>query len=195
MHAVGPDDPLAEAAARLVLDALVEATFPSGTLVLVTADHGMAPVDPARTVYVNELWPALVQYLETGADGKPLAPAGSCRDLFLHVRDGHVEDVCAGLGERLDGVADVVSVAQLVGRASSPTRRPVSTRGSRTSSCSHATVRRSTGTTPVASNSVSTVSTAALALRRWRSRSSPGSPDLASVRRGTERPTTLVSSP
>ena len=115
MHAVGPDDPLAEAAARLVLDALVEATFPSGTLVLVTADHGMAPVDPARTVYVNELWPALVQYLETGADGKPLAPAGSCRDLFLHVRDGHVEDVCAGLGERLDGIADVVSVAQLVG--------------------------------------------------------------------------------
>src|SRR6185503_20177613 len=94
MHAVGPDDPLAEAGARLVLDALVEATFPAGTLVLVTADHGMAPVDPARTVYVNELWPALAQYLETGADGKPLAPAGSCRDLFLHVRDGHVEDVC-----------------------------------------------------------------------------------------------------
>ncbi len=115
MHAVGPDDPLAEAGARLVLDALVGATFPAGTLVLLTADHGMAPVDPARTVFVNELWPALALHLETGADGKPLAPAGSCRDLFLHVRDGHVDDVCSGLGERLDGFADVVAVEQLIG--------------------------------------------------------------------------------
>jgi hypothetical protein len=114
MHAVGPDDPLAEAGARIVLDALAAATFPSGTLVLVTADHGMAPVDPERTVYVNELWPELAQHLETGADGKPLAPAGSCRDLFLHARDGQVDVVCAELGERLAGTADVVAVHELV---------------------------------------------------------------------------------
>ena len=114
MHAVGPDDPLVEAGAGLVLDALAGATFPPGTLVLLTADHGMSPVDPARTVYVNELWPGLAELLETGADGKPLAPAGSCRDLFLHVREGHLDEVCAGLGERLDGVADVVPVDELV---------------------------------------------------------------------------------
>jgi hypothetical protein len=114
MHAVGPDDPLAEAGARLVVDALAGATFPAGTLVLVTADHGMSPVDPARTVYVNEVWPELAGHLETGADGKPLAPAGSCRDLFLHARDGHVEEVCAELGERLSGVADVVPTDELV---------------------------------------------------------------------------------
>jgi len=114
MHAVGPDDPLAEAGARVVLDALAAATFPPGTLVLLTSDHGMSPVDPARTVYVHELWPELADHLEVGADGKPLAPAGSCRDLFLHVRDGRVETVCTGLGERLDGVADVVPVDELV---------------------------------------------------------------------------------
>lgn len=114
MHAVGPDDPLADAGARLVLDALAGATFPAGTLVLVTADHGMSPVDPARTAYVNELWPEVATHLETGADGKPLAPAGSCRDLFLHVRDGHVDEVCGGLRERLDGTADVVPVAELI---------------------------------------------------------------------------------
>jgi hypothetical protein len=114
MHAVGPDDPLAEAGARLVLDALAGATFPAGTLVLVTADHGMSPVDPDRTVYVNELWPKLAAHLETGADGKPLAPAGSCRDLFLHARPEAVETVCAELGARLDGVADVVPVDELV---------------------------------------------------------------------------------
>src|SRR4029079_16713636 len=76
MHAVGPDDPLVEAGAGLVLDALAGATFPPGTLVLLTADHGMSPVDPARTVYVNELWPGLAELMETGADGKPLGPGG-----------------------------------------------------------------------------------------------------------------------
>jgi hypothetical protein len=92
--------------------------------VLLTADHGMSPVDPARTVYVNEIWPGLAERLETGADGKPLAPAGSCRDLFLHVRDGHVDEVCAELGERLDGTADVVPVAELIaeGIFSEPSR-------------------------------------------------------------------------
>jgi hypothetical protein len=125
MHAVGPDDPLAGAGAGHVLDALAGATFPAGTLVVVTADHGMSPVDPARTVYVNELWPGLAERLETGADGKPLAPAGSCRDLFLHVREGHVDEVCAGLGERLDGVADVIPVDELVaeGIFAEPSRR------------------------------------------------------------------------
>ena len=60
----------------------------SSEQVLLTSDHGMTPVDPVTTVYVNELWPELPALLGTGADGKPLAPAGSCRDLFLHVRHG-----------------------------------------------------------------------------------------------------------
>ena len=125
MHGVGTDEPAVGFVTRSVLDDLHRATFPPGTLVLLTADHGMSPVDPARTVYVNELWPGLAERLETGADGKPLAPAGSCRDLFLHVREGHVDEVCAGLGERLDGVADVVPVDELVaeGIFAEPSRR------------------------------------------------------------------------
>ena len=114
MHAVGTDDDAVGFVTQSVLDDLHRATFRPGTLVLLTADHGMSPVDPARTVYVNELWPGLGERLETGADGKPLAPAGSCRDLFLHVRDRHVDDVCTELGERLDSTADVVPVAELI---------------------------------------------------------------------------------
>jgi hypothetical protein len=125
MHAVGTDDDAVGFVTRSVLDDLHRATFRPGTLVLLTADHGMSPVDPARTVYVNELWPGLGERLETGADGKPLAPAGSCRDLFLHVRDRHVDDVCTELGERLDSTADVVPVAELiaVGIFSEPSAR------------------------------------------------------------------------
>ena len=114
MHAVGTDDPAVEFVTRRILDGIHRAAFPSGTLVLLTADHGMSPVAPERTLYVNELWPELATHLESGADGKPLAPAGSCRDLFLHARDGHVGTVCASLAERLDDVADVVPVAELV---------------------------------------------------------------------------------
>jgi hypothetical protein len=114
MHAVGTEDPAVAVVTRTILDDVHQATLPAGTLVLLTADHGMSPVDPDRTTYVNELWPELAAQLETGADGKPLAPAGSCRDLFLHARDGGVEAVRTGLAERLAGVADVVAVGELI---------------------------------------------------------------------------------
>ena len=114
MHAVGTEDPAVEVMTRTILDDVHQATLPAGTLVLLTADHGMSPVDPDRTIYVNELWPELAAHLQIGADGKPLAPAGSCRDLFLHARDGEVEAVRTGLAERLAGVADVVAVGELI---------------------------------------------------------------------------------
>lgn len=114
MHDVGPDGPDADAAFAEALTMIEHAPFPPGTLVLLTADHGMSPVDPARTVYVNHLWPELAARLETGADGKPLAPAGSCRDLFLHVRNEHIDEVCDRLGDRLDGIADVVTAEALI---------------------------------------------------------------------------------
>lgn len=116
MHEVGPDHPDVDGAFAAALDAVAAAPWPPGTLVLLTADHGMAPVDPDRTAYVNLVWPELAGHLCTGADRKPLAPAGSCRDLFLHVRPGHVDAVVEGLGERLDGVAEVVAVTELIER-------------------------------------------------------------------------------
>jgi hypothetical protein len=116
MHEIGPDHADVDGAFAAALDAVAATRWPDGTLVLLTADHGMAPVDPARTAYVNVVWPQLAGHLRTGADGKPLAPAGSCRDLFLHVLPGHVDAVVAGLGQRLDGTAEVVAVPELVGR-------------------------------------------------------------------------------
>jgi hypothetical protein len=51
--------------------------------------------------------------LRRGADGRPLAPAGSARDLFLHVREGALDDA-VGLLEQLFGDdAWVVRTAQL----------------------------------------------------------------------------------
>ena len=116
MHQYGPDHAYADEAIEWTLDLLDQAlgSLPAGTLVLLTADHGMAPVSPETTVYVNELWPELAGLLRNGADGKPLAPAGSCRDLFLHTLPGRAELVRDGLARRLEGVAEAHLTADLL---------------------------------------------------------------------------------
>jgi hypothetical protein len=117
MHIVGPDAPeVAELFDEhlTAIDAVLRNGYPPETLVLLTADHGMAAVSPERTTYVNVAWPGIDEHLARGADGLPLAPAGSCRDLFLHAREGHAGDLLAGLSTALEGVADVYAVEQLV---------------------------------------------------------------------------------
>jgi Type I phosphodiesterase / nucleotide pyrophosphatase len=116
MHRIGPDAPAAHAELVALLDAVHRALprVPPGTLVLLGTDHGMAAISPERTSYVNVVWPELERHLRRGADGKALAPAGSCRDLFLHVLPGHVEEVASGLSERLADVADVVETRMLL---------------------------------------------------------------------------------
>jgi len=114
MHLNGPDDPGAAELFDRTLTAIERAPLPSGTLVLLTSDHGMSAISPERTTFVNVVWPELAQHLRLGADGRPLAPAGSCRDLFLHAAPGRVDDVVDGLRARLVEVADVHAVADLV---------------------------------------------------------------------------------
>jgi hypothetical protein len=120
MHTVGPEGDgvasLFEATLTAIDTAVRDAAFPPDSLVLVTADHGMSPVSPQRTAYVNVVWPQIGDHLALGADGRPLAPAGSCRDLFLHVRPGEVEHVVGTLAALLEDVAEVHPVERLVER-------------------------------------------------------------------------------
>lgn len=116
MHVNGPDHGFVDEAIEWSLDLLDEALaqLPASTVVLLTADHGMAPVSPERTAYVNRLWPELPALLRHGADSRPLAPAGSCRDLFLHAAPGRAQEVVDGLAARLEGLAEVHLTADLV---------------------------------------------------------------------------------
>jgi Type I phosphodiesterase / nucleotide pyrophosphatase len=106
-HELGPDDPRSEAVALALLQAVEQELVDAlsgvpGALVLLFADHGQLPTDPERCIYVNERCPELEPLLRRGADGRPLAPAGSARDLFLHVREGALDEAL-GLLERLFG--------------------------------------------------------------------------------------------
>jgi hypothetical protein len=114
MHMTGPDAPEVAALMEEHLSAIAAAPWPEGTLVLLTADHGMEGISPERTSYVNVVWPELGQHMALGADGKPLAPAGSCRDLFLHVLPEWLDEVEVGLADRLGGVAEVQKVEALL---------------------------------------------------------------------------------
>jgi hypothetical protein len=87
------------------------------TLLLLTADHGQVPVDPRTTLYVNEL-PDLADLSshlrQAGRDGEVIRFGGSCRDLFLYVRDDSLKDIQARLARALEGRAEVWPVEELV---------------------------------------------------------------------------------
>jgi hypothetical protein len=117
-HEHGPGSNAHAAAAAGVLDSLASLAqrLSTGdeTLLLVTADHGQVRVHPATTVYVNERLPELARHLRGGDDGRLLAPAGSARDLFLHVLPGHVDDVEWLLEDLLGETAEVRLTVELV---------------------------------------------------------------------------------
>ena len=114
-HEYGPDSPQFDAAARSALDALELALGSdadariSELTVLVCADHGQVAVSPNRVDYLDELWPQLPALLSQPR------PAGSSRDLFLHVAPGQLEAVIDGLRDRLGDRAQVGPAAELFG--------------------------------------------------------------------------------
>ncbi len=83
-------------------------------LLILTADHGQVEVDPRRTYYLNKQSTNIEQYLQSNRRGKPLVPAGSARDMFLHVKDERLDEAVAYLQSHLAGRAEVYRTEQLV---------------------------------------------------------------------------------
>ena len=86
----------------------------SQTLLILTADHGQIEVDPQRTFYLNKMSMNIEQYLQRNRSGKLLVPAGSARDMFLHVKEDYVDDVVILLQQRLATIAEVYYTEQLI---------------------------------------------------------------------------------
>ncbi len=107
-HDHGPGSPEFAVACRRSLDELWDAAQELREVtVLVTADHGQVDVAPDRVDYLDDLWPELRALLSQSR------PAGSSRDVFLHVRDEHVGTVIEQLSARLDGQAEVRPAGEL----------------------------------------------------------------------------------
>ncbi len=119
-HLYGPDSPQVAAEIQTfltIMEVLFHATLSKTqrrTLFLMTADHGQTAIDPATTVYLNQSVPEIGRLLKTNRRGQPLVPAGSARDLFLHIEDEHLAEAQATLQEHLHGIAEVHRVDALI---------------------------------------------------------------------------------
>jgi Type I phosphodiesterase / nucleotide pyrophosphatase len=86
------------------------------TLLVMTADHGQLEVDPQKTFYLNRQAAGIEQYLQTNRHGRPIVPAGSARDMFLHIKEERVDEAIAFLQKHLENKAEVYRTQQLVGQ-------------------------------------------------------------------------------
>lgn len=84
------------------------------TLFIMTADHGQVEVDPQKTYYLNKQIPGITRSLKTNQRGNLLVPAGSARDMFLHIKDDCVDAVVTDLRQRLAGRAEVYTTKDLL---------------------------------------------------------------------------------
>jgi hypothetical protein len=110
-HDHGPGSAEFAVACRRSLDELWDAIEALREVtVLITADHGQVDVAPDRVDYLDDVWPDLPAFLSQ------LRPAGSSRDVFLHVHAGHVLTVIQELSARLEGRAEVRRAGELFDR-------------------------------------------------------------------------------
>jgi predicted AlkP superfamily pyrophosphatase or phosphodiesterase len=118
-HYSGPFADEALAALRFTLDTiesdlLNHLAAADNTLLLIGADHGQEAVDPARTIYLNQLLPDIAKVFRKTAAGRPIVPGGSARDFFLYIEDDDLEETRALLADRLAGAAQVLRVDELI---------------------------------------------------------------------------------
>jgi predicted AlkP superfamily pyrophosphatase or phosphodiesterase len=121
-HINGPSSAEFAAAATAALDtvdaALADA---SGLSVLLTADHGQVDVDPAATIWLEELHPPLGELA--------LRPAGSARDVFLHVPEAQVDATLDALDPHVEThrVEDMIDAGAFGPRVGEQLRRRLAT--------------------------------------------------------------------
>ncbi len=83
-------------------------------LFILTADHGQIAIRPEKCVYLNIEYPEITKYIKKSRGGRLLAPAGSCRDMFLYIEDHHLEEVLGFLRDRLRDKAVVLKTSDLI---------------------------------------------------------------------------------
>ncbi|NET07932.1 MAG: alkaline phosphatase family protein [Symploca sp. SIO2B6] len=119
-HRYSPNSPQFEAEVNtflLTMERLFHQTLAGkldNTLLLITADHGQIEVSPQTTIYLNQLIPAIEQFIKTNSQGKRLVPAGSPRDMFLYIQEEHLEQVYDLLSQKLADQAIVYRTKTLI---------------------------------------------------------------------------------
>jgi len=111
-HSYGPSSPqfLAEAEnfwLTLEKELFEKLKKDEKTLFMFTADHGQTSIYPEKTFYLNQKATKIKKYLKQTKNGHLIYPNGGPRDVFLHIKDEFIEEACAYLKKKLDGIAEV----------------------------------------------------------------------------------------
>ncbi len=120
-HKYGPNSPQAEAEMEtflLMMEYYITRIFNGNkrVLFLMTADHGQVDIHPHTTMFLNTnpRFAGVERFLKANRNGQLLVPAGSPRDMFLHIRDGLLEEAQMFLSTRLEGKAEARKVDSLI---------------------------------------------------------------------------------
>lgn len=120
LHLNGPNTTAPDEVAREFFQSLYEcllkplANKGSDALLLLTADHGMVNMNFETTVNLDVVMPELINSIKTDREGRPLIPAGSARDAFLHVKETDLDRVYTELTALLRGKAEVHLTESLI---------------------------------------------------------------------------------
>lgn len=115
-HGYGTDSKEAESAvystAKLFEDLIktIDKNTAKETLIIVTADHGHVSINPDETIYLNGDKKLDSYYALDG--GRPILPTGNPRNVFLHIKDGELENAYKYLSTKFKGKAEVVKTAE-----------------------------------------------------------------------------------
>ncbi|MBS0654867.1 MAG: alkaline phosphatase family protein [Verrucomicrobia bacterium] len=118
-HSHGPDSPKVEKLITKTFDQLekffrLTSGKKENTALIVTADHGMAAMDPAKCHFLNLLLPDLESKLKKTGRGTPIGYCGSSRDLFLHIQEPYLLGVQSEVKRQLSGIAEIYLTQELI---------------------------------------------------------------------------------
>jgi len=83
------------------------------TTVMITADHGQINVNPEKTLYLNK-FKKLNKNFARSKKGKTILPTGSARDMFIHVKDGKLEETKQFLQNKISKSAKIMESEEAI---------------------------------------------------------------------------------
>jgi hypothetical protein len=119
-HRFGPHAPDFAAEVEAIFTALEKLLYEKvkggldDALLILTADHGVVGLDPAKTRYVNWEVPGIERYLRINRQGEPIQFAGSSRDLFLYAKDECLRELEEILSAVFAGQAEIWRTEELI---------------------------------------------------------------------------------
>lgn len=86
----------------------------TNTLCIITSDHGQIDVDPENTKYINVILPEITKFIKTDGQGRLLAPAGGCRDMFFYIKNEYLKEAKNYIKNNLGEYVEVYTIDELI---------------------------------------------------------------------------------